>query len=230
MIDAEQFAKERPVVLGFSNWEGTLFVPEANSTADMKEFFQAQFPNLEQQDYDKLNALYVNLSKTQPVVTAKHSPYFYELARAVGDVTFSCPTLDFSRAMVRSGGTSYLWRDNIRDTVEVAAGYIVSHTWELQAVWGPEYAPQYLALPGADSYEPGGVNHGLVGIIQRYWTNVARSRSPNLPNFDSLPEWDTYAGGKRLRVQTNATGMEEIPSIDLERCKFWSSISARTRV
>ncbi|KAH8822044.1 Alpha/Beta hydrolase protein [Xylogone sp. PMI_703] len=230
MIAAGQFARERPLIVGFSYWEGTLFVPEANSTIDINAYLKVQFPNMTTQDFNTMNKLYSNVPESQPGVTAHHAPYFYQLARIFGDILFSCPTLSFAESMTEAGGRLYLWRDNILDPVEVAAGYIVPHTWEIQAVWGPKYSPQYLALPGANSYDAGGINHGIVSIVQEYWTNFAKSGNPNLPKDGSLPRWNTYGHGQRLRIETNATGMETVPQEDLDRCRFWSSISSQTQV
>lgn len=50
----------------------------------------------------------------------------------------SCPALEFATTLSEADVPIYLFRDDILDPVEVAMGYIVPHTWEVRAVWGPD--------------------------------------------------------------------------------------------
>jgi len=105
--------------------------------------------------------------------------------------------------------------------------------WEpvVQAVWGPEYATSYVALPGATSYEVGGVNRGMVNTIQKYWTSFAISGGdPNALRDKGVPRWDISKGGRRLKLQTNSTIMENGRRYERERYVLWKSLSNRTHI
>lgn len=244
MLAAGHFAKERPLILGSSNTEGTLFVPQANTTKEVNAFLKAQFPLLTNKDLTKANKLYKDVPQTMPGVTVPASPYFYRLATMYGDASFLCPSIDFATGFSNKGVEAHLFRDNIRDPTEVAAGFIVPHTWEIQAVWGPEYATQYVAAPGADSYELGGFNHAIVSTVQGYWTSFARTGGdPNMFKQSHAPVWKRLGDSRtssricgtsgdvtRLRLETNATAMETVPKLDLQRCAFWKDVRAQGRL
>lgn len=230
MLAAGHYSKERAVMIGSSDTEGTLFVPQANTTDEVNAFIKTQFPDITNKDLVEANKIYENVPRTMPGVTAPTSPYYYRLAKIYGDIAFSCPALEFALGFSSAGVDTRLFRNNIRDPAEVAASYIVPHTWELQAVWGPEYATQYVAVPGADSYSVGGVNRRIVSVVQSYWTSFSRTGSPNSLKQPCSPPWDAFGAGKRLRLQTNATMMEDVPQLELERCAFWRRLGARTHI
>jgi acetylcholinesterase len=58
MLRAGNFSRERPLIVGSSNSEGTLFVPQANTTADIDAFLKLQFPALTEGDLHAANSLY----------------------------------------------------------------------------------------------------------------------------------------------------------------------------
>lgn len=106
---------------------------------------------------------------------------------------------------------------------------------KIQAVWGSEYAANYAAVPGADSYGINEVNHPIVEVLQKYWTGFAKSvgegvsGNPNFMRAKDSPVWLPFRGdgeGKRLKLQTNATEMEVITNQELELCGFWRRMSA----
>ncbi|KAJ0269517.1 hypothetical protein COL940_012400 [Colletotrichum noveboracense] len=168
MLRNGSFAKHRPLILGSSSTEGTIFATPANTTQDVNDFLKTQFPDLTEDDLALANAQYSSMPRTFPGVNVTQSPKFYQLSQMFGDMAFSCVASGFAAGLSRAGVDVYLLRDHVLDPVEVAVGFIVPHTWELQAVWGPEYAPQSVAVPDANSYDVGGVNHGMVGVVQAY--------------------------------------------------------------
>lgn len=229
-LQAGNFSKSRPIIIGSSNTEGTVFVPQANTTDDINSFLRTQYPGLTKDDLVKANALYESIPQTYPGVTATESPLYYRLAKIYGDLGFSCPALNFAQHLSAAGVPTRLFRTHILDTAEVEAGYIVPHTWEIQAVWGPEYSTNYDALPDATSYDLGGPNHRAVEEVQQYWLNFAMRGDPNSELGRGMPAWKKFDDGARLVLQTNRTRMENASREELARCAFWSSISSRTHL
>ncbi|KAK9427572.1 Alpha/Beta hydrolase protein [Lipomyces doorenjongii] len=236
MLKAGNFSKDRPLIIGSSHTEGTIFVSQANTTTDIQSFLLTQYPDLTSDDILRATSLYSSEPMTLPGVTVKESELYFRLARMYGDAVFSCPALEFAATLSQANVPIYLFRDHILDPVEVAAGYIVPHTWEVQAVWGPDYATQYVALEGANSYDVNKVNHPMVNLVQKYWTGFAGALgdvglTPNSMRAKNSPIWLPYNGldrGQRLKLQANATRMERITSLEIEQCNFWNSVSART--
>ncbi|KAJ0355800.1 hypothetical protein COL154_011219 [Colletotrichum chrysophilum] len=231
MLRNGNFAKHRPLILGSSSTEGTIFATQANTTQDVNDFLKTQFPDLTEDDLAQANAQYSSVPSTFPGVNVTKSPKFYQLSQMFGDMAFSCVASGFAAGLSRVGVDVYLLRDHVLDPVEVAAGFIVPHTWELQAVWGPDYAPQSVAVPGANSYDVGGVNHGMVGVVQAYWLSFARTGGkPNAAKAAGAPFWGPYGHGERLKLQTNSTTMEYLHEEESGRCALWSKLSAKTHI
>ena len=212
---------KKPLLLGSSTNEGTIFAPEANDTSEVAVFFRQQFPDLTTKDTARINAEYSSTPQSP-----KHAPYFAGAAAAYGDSTFFCPGLAFASAFSNADVPVYVFRNNILDPVNIALGLGVPHTWEVQAVWGPQYAVNHAAAPGANSYE--NVNAGIVPIVQRYWTSFARAWDPNIYKLEGSPDWRLFKLKQRLRLQTNATGMENVDDIERDRCEFWQGLQSRT--
>ena len=107
-------------------------------------------------------------------------------------------------------------------------GYGVTHTVEVNAIWGPENTNS----SAPDSYFPGGVNYLIVCVVQGYWTSFIRSYDPNKYRASGTPEWQPWtkqASFKRLMFQTNNTHMENVPSDQQERCAWLHSVGLSLR-
>lgn len=239
MLKAGNFSRHKPLIIGSSNTEGIIFATQANTTHDIQSFMSTQYPDLTTKDISEAIGLYSSVPTTFPGVTVHESSLYYQLASMYGDVGFSCPAFDFATALSEVNVPIYLFRDHILDPVEVATGYIVPHTWEVQAVWGPEYATNYVAATGADSYGAKGINRPTVDVVQKFWTGFATSvgekgsGNPNSMRAKESSVWLPFrrdGDKRRLRLQTNATEMETIPSHELDVCDFWSRMSARTHI
>ena len=102
-------------------------------------------------------------------------------------------------------------------------GYGVSHTIELNAIWGPNNTNG-----GAPtSYYAGGVNAHVVPIIQAYWTSFIRTYNPNTHRLSGTPTWEAWTvenRDRRLLFQTNTTAMEDVPLDQKARCAYLASI------
>ncbi|RBQ81476.1 hypothetical protein FVER14953_20227 [Fusarium verticillioides] len=230
LLQQGRFAKDKPIILGSSNTEGTVFAPQANTTDDVNQFLTAQIPSLTKEALSRLNHLYSDIPATFPNVNVMQAPLYYRAAEMFGDSSFLCPAFQFAAGLHRAGVPAYLYLDRILDPVEVATGYIVPHTWDTQAVWGPSFAVNYAALPGATSYEPSQSNAAIVPVVQAFWTSFARSSgNPNIFRASGTPAWNKSVGGSFLNIETNNTRMEQISSSLLEKCAYWADLAAETR-
>lgn len=230
MLRVGNFSKDRPLIIGSSATEGTIFAPQANTTEDVNSFLRTQFPNLTEGDLEKANAIYSSVPQTFEGVTTKESPLYNRVAKMFGDVAFNCPAFAASQLLTEAGIAVHSFRTHILDDAEVAAGFIVPHTWELQAVWGPEYSTSYVALPNANSYEMNRSNRAAVKETQSYWLSFAIAADPNVLREVNSPVWNSFSNRTRLVLQKNSTHMENILQEEIERCAFWDSISARTHI
>lgn len=57
LLQQGRFAKDKPMILGSSNTEGTVFAPQANTTEDVNQFLTAQLPGLAETALSRLNQL-----------------------------------------------------------------------------------------------------------------------------------------------------------------------------
>lgn len=208
LLKQGRFAKDKPLIMGTSRTEGTIFAPQAENITAANHFVTTQLPKLTDASLSQLQILYNNTPRTLPGVQANISSFFYYAAELYGDALFTCPMISSATAVQGQGVSVHVYIDDIRDPVEVAAGYIVPHTWEIQAVWGPEYAIQYVALPGADSYDAGKSNSAIVPVVQSYWTQfVTSGGDPNKLGNDTPVIWEDFEGGRSVVLATNRTRM-----------------------
>lgn len=222
-----KFAKDKPLLMGTSRTEGTIFAPQAENITAANHFLTTQLPKLSNESLAELQNLYNDTPSTLPGVQTKLAPFFYRVAELYGDALFTCPTINSAAAVQGAGVPVHLYIDDIRDPVEVAAGFVVPHTWEVQAVWGPEYATQYVALPGADSYDVGELNADIVPMVQNYWTTFTENGgNPNGSLGNESVKWDNFRSGRTLILATNRTRMEVVDEQLMTKCAFWESIAA----
>jgi acetylcholinesterase len=226
LLKQGRFAKDKALIMGTSRTEGTIFAPQAKNISAANHFVTTQLPNLTNASLAQLETLYNNTPSTLPGVQAKLAPFFYYAAELYGDALFTCPTINAASAIQGQGVPVHVFIDDVRDPVEVAAGFIVPHTWGVQAVWGPEYATQYVALPGADSYDAGQRNAAVVPVVQAFWTRfVASGGDPNDSRSNASVFWESFGQGRTLVLATNQTRIQAIDEGLLRKCAFWDSIA-----
>lgn len=98
------------------------------------------------------------------------------------------------------------------------SGYGVTHTIEVNAIWGPHNTNG----GSPESYYPGHVNFPIVRVVQGYWTSFIRSYNPNTYRASGTPEWKQWGDYQRLMFQTHNTSMETVPAIQKTRCTYWA--------
>lgn len=214
-----------PAIYGDDTNEGTIFVPKHTANISASDtFIQTQFASVTVEQLRAINAYYPNPNLTFP----NSGPFWRQASNAYGEIRYICPGILCSDAHANYSGTStWNYRYAVLDPQQEAEGLGTPHTVEINAIWGPENVNG--GAPA--SYLPGGVNTGIVPIIQGYWTSFIRSYNPNTYRAAGTPEWQewTVDGKERLLLQTSGTMMESVPQDQRERCAYLSSIGVDLR-
>ncbi|KAI1000505.1 hypothetical protein K3495_g7690 [Podosphaera aphanis] len=224
-----------PIMIGDDTDEGNGMVVNASTVAEVNSFMKNQFPKLTEAHLREMNSLYP-LDKPQPL----HAPYFPSVALAYGEATFTCPGILISSSLHSVHTSSpqpiiYMYRFNVQDASLIATGQGVPHVSELQILFNT-------FDPVTSSYAT--YNSPIVPIVRDYWINFVRWTDPNGPRIQTSDcqncsqatwtRWGTVFGNmtvaQRLRIQTNATQMEEIPPKQLARCRFWRDVVSETEI
>jgi len=212
-----------PAIYGDDTNEGTVFTP--NSTANISAsniFLKNQFPDLTPRELYTINQLY-------PIAEqfAGTGAFWRQAANAYGEIRYICPGIFISQTYTNMSLTqnwNYHW--NVIDPIAEASGLGVTHTVELNAIFGPEN------VNGAAPASYNTSNANIVPVIQRYWTSFIRSYDPNTYRLPGSPMWQQFGfgdGHQRLLMQTNASGMETVPSEQLKRCQYLWSIGLKLK-
>ncbi|KAJ6121794.1 Carboxylesterase type B [Penicillium capsulatum] len=206
-----------PVIFGDDTNEGTVFV--SNDTASVAEadtFLKNQFPNLTKAQLDKINGMYLREDQTVPFPDGK--PYWRPASNAYGELRYICPGIDLSSIYAKAGVKSWNYHYDVKDPDAERDGTGVSHTVEVNALWGPENT-HHNAPPSYSS-----TNAAIIPVVQGYWTSFIRSLDPNKHRDSSSPEWETWGTGKdaykRIYIRTNQTKMEHVPQDQRDRCEY----------
>lgn len=216
-----------PLLLGDDTNEGSLFVSDAASPADVSTFMLDQYPNLTLSDTASINLEYP-LMPSLPTRAA----YFPSLSAAYGEACFICPGISilqsYSNNTFKSTSNSSLasprlfsYRYAVTDASNNATGLGTPHTFEIPAIFGVD------ATGASDSsYET--YNAPIVPVVMDYFMSFVRALDPNVYKSDAAPVWDEWSAGggngTRVLLQTNETVMEDVPSEQLERCEFWRGL------
>jgi carboxylesterase type B len=214
-----------PAIYGDAQNEGTVFTPNGTANiSDADTFIKDQFPYITLSQLREWNALY-------PVEDYPQFPdsgrFWRQAATGYGEMRYNCPGLFINAVYARLGvpAWNYLW--DVKDPPAEASGLGVTHTVEINAIWGPTY------LNGAPkSYLPGGVNAGVVPVVQGYWTSFIRAMDPNTFRRQGTPKWEAWTSEneyRQLRFRTNGTAMKAVPRKQRERCDYLSSIGEALR-
>lgn len=225
LLEQGKFIKV-PSIYGDDQNGGTKFMDK--TTATLQESNLAilnAYPFMSLDQLQEANQLYPNPNNTCPNTGC----YWRQVSNVYGEARYMCPAMTVSSAMATHGVADtyhYLW--DVEDPDEVKSGLGVPHTVEFGALIGPDY----WKVP--KSYEKGGVNEGVSKVIQRYWTNFAKTFNPNHGGKcgkGKSAEWKRWSPKtqERLVFETGAkTEMKNIGDLS-ERCDFWrkSGVSMR---
>lgn len=211
-----------PLMVGDDNDEGTVFVTNASRSTQVSAFLQSNYPQLTGSELARINEAYPRVEEPPPTRAA----YFASLAAAYGEATFTCPGNTLAGAMADGLGEEKVWnyRVNILDPMNLAAGLGVPHVFENVAVFGRGNTGAYSA--GWNT-----TNAAIIPVVMNYYISFVRALDPNAYRFALAPMWESWGGGRgrRLRLQTNQTGMEDVPVEQMGRCALWRNLSDITQ-
>ena len=203
LYDAGKVVKV-PYLLGSNTDEGTLFLPDTKPTtqddylAALTQMFGANGAAAVADHYP------VTADATPSVATAA-------LARVIGDSRLVCPTLDSATRMAKTGAPVYMYNFDIPVPDSIAPGLGATHGSELTFVFGT--SPLFAADPAGKAASD---------LMQRYWTNFARTGNPNA---GADPNWPAFTESANVRINFGLT-----PSIVNDfrapECMFWDTTYA----
>ncbi|KAI0391543.1 vacuolar triacylglycerol lipase [Xylariaceae sp. FL0594] len=235
-----------PMIVGDDTNEGTTFAPQSASTQEDSDLFlRSQFPYLTTEQLGRIAELYPNEENAScssnttyggggggagTGVGAATGCFWHQAAAVYGDMRYTCPGLYISSALRTHGvDSSWSYRWNVEDPMQISQGLGVPHTVELNAIFGPEYVSSNNAPA---SYQPGGVNAAVVPLIQAYWTSFIRSVDPNtyrLPGSAVWDVWDPDVMDRLLFSTGGGTQMETVDERMRERCAYFYEIGVDLR-
>lgn len=214
-----------PTMIGDDTDEGTVFVSNASSPAQVSTFLKNNYPKLTAEQLLDINDAY-----PRTAALPQHAAYFPSLAAAYGEATFTCPGNAVAESVAAFLSPDQVWnyRLNVLDPANVASGIGVPHVFENVAIFGRGNTGTY-----ASSWDT--TNAAIIPVIMSYYISFVRSLDPNTHRVATAPAWDTWGDelgsgrGYRLKLQTNNTVMEEVPQDQADRCALWSQLSNSTQ-
>ena len=213
-----------PFMVGDETDEGSYFVSNASTPANVSSFFTANYPHLTPSETAEINNLYPLMSPLP-----QHAAYFPSVSAAYGESTFVCPGLDMS-ASLSQDQEQQVWnyQFNVTSIQNTAAGVGVPHTFDTAAIFGPNYngPPTTASVQSFETY-----NAAVVPILMDYYISFVRTLSPNILKNSAAPIWQPFLSGgceKRLLLNANSTAMIDVPLSQQQRCQFWSNLVAVT--
>lgn len=212
-----------PVIFGDDTNEGTFFAYNATNATEVADNIKNYYPQLNREEVDTILEYYPGGSPTP-----YHAAYFAAAAAAYGDATFTCPGnfIMAKYSLFSDPSTVWNYRVNIEDELFLSWGFGVPHTFETPAIFGVGYAGDEStasSIPGASFAT---YNAAIVPVAMDYWISFVKYLDPNPGRFASAPTWDNFGTGtgSRLKLQTNATAMEDVPLDQVKKCDLWWSL------
>jgi para-nitrobenzyl esterase len=196
-----------PYLLGSNTDEGTLFLGTTKVTTEVeyKAALQARLGVFGQPTVDAVAALY----PVSRFAGAMPNPAEAALARVIGDSQLVCPTLDTAARVAHGGGSVYLYNFDIPAPIVVPGSYLgATHGSELPSVFGtsPAFTPETKAASD---------------LMQRYWTQFARTGNPNGADL----AWPAYTDTQDVRINF-ALQPTIVTAFRAAECAFWRSLYA----
>lgn len=222
-----------PLLFGSDSDEGSYFATNAATPEDMAEFFQNNYPLLTADDTAAIQRLYP-LMPPLP----QHNAWFPSSSMAYGEATFVCPAISLFSAYTQAspGGTAassmWMYRYNVIDNDNVAAGVGVPHLWESYAVFGPTNLGSSDVPESYLTY-----NAPIVPVVMDYFLSFVQTRDPNPLRVPGAPLWESWGtplpagsgNGSRIVLETNKVRMEPVEAAQAARCQFWAGLAPRTQ-
>ncbi|KAL4957586.1 Alpha/Beta hydrolase protein [Aspergillus filifer] len=199
-----------PLILSYDTSEGSLSAPNASTKKEVASFVQGWSPQLNGPQIQHL----VNPYPPEEVIPGR-ARYFPAASEIFADGVFLCPTNWITRSanfISQCGLTVIMFLIILRWLLPFLAP--AKQRVSGQAPWGGGFLYHYTTY-----------NATIVEGIQNYFISFVRSLDPSSLRSPSSPRWKRSNLGEkgRLKIQTNQTEMDKIPSDLLEKCETWYS-------
>jgi para-nitrobenzyl esterase len=200
LYDSGKIAKV-PYLLGSNTDEGTLFITSVVST---QEQLTAAFKKSFGDAAESVAAAY----PVSDFMGAKPNPFHAALASATGDECLVCATYDTALRASKSGSAVYMYNFDIP----------VDPTLTGDAFFGASHGSEITYVFGTDSSQSS-EQKAASARMQRYWTNFAKTGTPNDGNDSVWPKFSDRAN-TRLNLGLDATLVKDFRA---KQCGFWRS-------
>ncbi|KAK1757682.1 Alpha/Beta hydrolase protein [Echria macrotheca] len=223
-----------PVLFGTDTDEGSLFAPTtASSPSSITTFLSNNYPHLTSNHTTAILSRYAPLPISPSSPTNQHAPYFKSASQIYGDATFSCPNINIL-LFLPPHTPKYVYRYNVYDKENDAAGWGVPHLFEAAAVFGPD------SIAGHARRSYYGYNKPMVALVMGYFVGFVRGLDPNSGGLvgekeekGERPVWERWDGDRdrdrdgkkqRLLLELGTSRMEVVGEEEMGRCEFWRGL------
>jgi para-nitrobenzyl esterase len=189
-----------PYLLGSNTDEGTLFLPPTKVTTEAG--YLAAIDGL-------ANATSAEIAAVYPIshfADGLPNPAEAALARVIGDVALVCSTLDTAILFAHAGGAVHVYNFDVPVPIVIPGSYLgASHGSEIPSVFGtsPIFSPETKAVSD---------------LMQRYWTQFARTGDPNGADL----AWPAFTDAANVRINF-ALQPTIVTGFRATECAFWRS-------
>jgi para-nitrobenzyl esterase len=189
-----------PYLLGSNTDEGTLFLPAAKPTTEPE--YMAALTAMFGADTAKQVANVYSMTR----FASAPNPATAALARVIGDSRLVCTTFDTAERMAAAGAPVFLYNFDIPVPAAISPSLGATHGSELTSVFGT--SPTFASDPAAKAASD---------LIQRYWTNFARTGDPN---GGADLKWPAFTLSANVRVNL-ALQPSVVTDFRAAECAFW---------
>ncbi|MCJ1387085.1 hypothetical protein MMC17_010214 [Xylographa soralifera] len=107
LVETGAFATNVPILVGWNENDGALFVPTTNFSTDVEvvAYMGKEWPGLSNKSTSALLLLYPD-NEFEGVL---ETPQFYRTSQMFRDIKFACPLMDFSYQVAKHGSSVYLY-------------------------------------------------------------------------------------------------------------------------
>jgi acetylcholinesterase len=208
-----------PLMVGDVTNEGTSFAYNASTASEVAQFLKNNYPQLTAAELATISQQYGRL---EPL--PGHAEYFHTAATAYGHSTFICPGNHMAASLARHSSPRMVWnwRFNVQDPTQIAQGLGVPHVFDMNAIFGTSGTNEAV-------YSYDASNADIIPVTMNYYISFVRALDPNPYRSNSAPEWRPWAStsgmGRRIKLETNSTQMENIPEVQRQRCSMWKDLA-----
>jgi para-nitrobenzyl esterase len=201
-----------PYLLGSNTDEGTLFLPTTKPVTeqDYTGALGALFPS--PPNPADTAAQVAGLYKLDDFASGMPSAATAALAGVIGDSRLVCTTLDTAERAAHAGAPVFMYNFDVPvpALISVAAGYYLgaTHGSELTSVFGT-----------SPTFSSDAAGKAVSDLMQRYWTNFAKTGDPNA---GSDPKWPAFTAAANVRLNFALTP-SVVTDFRAAKCQFWQA-------